>query len=113
MSENKSGIYPTEDRVLVKPDELVVKVNGQKIEKIELAETVEDKHADAGVIGTVVAKGPDAWSSFRQQDLTGQKVMFARYVGLKTTGIDGQEYRLMYDRDIIAVVDPKLEMELA
>lgn len=114
MSENKSGIFPTEDRVLILPDELVVKVQGKKIEGIILPDDISNKQADAGVLGTLVAFGPTAWKESGQTPLTvNTKVMFARYQGLKTTGLDEQEYRLMYDRDIIAVVDPKLEVELA
>lgn len=107
---NNTGIYPTEDRVLVRPDEVVVKVQGQKVEHIVLPDDVSNKQADAGVLGTIVAVGPRAYD---YEDMVGQKVMYARYVGLKTTGLDGKECRLMYAQDIIAVVDPKLEVELS
>ena len=112
MTSNKSGIQPHDDRVLVKPDK------PKKEGLIEVPVTAEDKYADAAVIGTVIAKGKTAFrETFSRFEVDteiplGAKVMFARYVGLRVKGMDGEDYRLMYDRDITAVADPKLELKI-
>ncbi len=115
---NTSGIKPCGDRVLVKPDKIEKKVG-----MIEIPDTVTGKHALAQTIGTVVAVGPDAWTHFHEEGKSGKtvrgfvrpfaevgdKVMFARYGGLAVRGKDEEEYRLINDVDVTALVDESLK----
>lgn len=115
--QNKSGIHPCGDRVLIKPDEIEEKTEGGII----IPNTVSELHAMAQSIGTFVAAGPDAYTDSVVRDRQGQvierrgfsqsfakpgdRVAFAKYGGLQVTGKDGQTYRLMNDVDITAVVE--------
>lgn len=117
--ENKSGIRPCGDRVLVLPDKIDTKVG-----LIEIPDTVADKHGLAQIIGTVVAIGPDAWTHFTEDGKggkvvrgfskpfaqVGDKVMFAKYGGLPVRGKDDNEYRLINDIDVTALVDSDLKV---
>ena len=112
--QNKSGIYPLGDRVLIKPDE-VEKTSEGGIILVDLGE----RHAMAQSIGTVVDVGPDCWLDHVERGPDGVKtvgfsapfaspgdrVCFAKYGGLQVTGKDGEQYRVMNDVDITARVD--------
>lgn len=114
---NKSGIHPCGDRVLIKPDEIEEKTEGGII----IPGTVSELHAMAQSIGTFVAAGPDAYMDNVTRDRQGQiierkgfsqafakpgdRVAFAKYGGLQVNGKDGESYRLMNDVDVTAVVE--------
>lgn len=99
--KNESGIYPTLDRILVKPIVLPKKVG-----LIEMPGTVIEAHMDAQMEGTLVAAGPDAWSDYSGPAAkVGDRVAFARYGGQRLWGTDGEQYRLLNDRDLTALLD--------
>jgi chaperonin GroES len=114
---NKSGIHPSGDRVLIKPDEIEEKTAGGII----IPGTVGELHAMAQSIGTFIEAGPDAYIDHVEKDATGQitkiigykghfakpgdRVAFAKYGGLQVTGKDGLAYRIMNDVDVTAVVE--------
>jgi len=117
--ENKSGITPVGDRVIVKPDVIKEETQG----KIYIPEDVREKHAMAQTIGTFIAAGPDAWlhrveTTYTHGDLVevkeigysqafaepGDRVAFAKYGGLEVKGADGEKYRILNDEDITAIV---------
>lgn len=114
---NESGIYPTGDRILVKPDEIEKTTKGG----IVIPDTVAELHMDAQTSGTLVAIGPDAWTHFTESwggaaeklrrgysepfANVGDKVMFAKFGGQRVWGKDGQEYRVLNDVDITAKID--------
>jgi co-chaperonin GroES (HSP10) len=116
--ENKSGVYPCGDRVLVLPDKIEKKVG-----MIEIPDQIVENHGMAQTIGTVVAVGPDAWTHYTENGThgvtvrgfkgafakVGEKVMFAKYGGLKVRGKDDKEYRLINDIDVTAKVDPDVK----
>jgi chaperonin GroES len=119
--QNKSGIHPALDRVLIKPDDIEKVTEGG----IVIPDTVSDQHAMAQSIGTFIEAGPDAWVDHWETlyDASGavisvkkvgfkgpaakpgDRVAFAKYGGLQVTGKDGQIYRLMNDMDVTAPVD--------
>lgn len=115
--QNKSGIHPCGDRVLIKPDEIEEKTEGGII----IPGTVGELHAMAQSIGTFIAAGPDAYMDSVTRDSEGRiverrgfsqsfakpgdRVAFAKYGGLQVNGKDGQAYRLMNDVDVTAVVE--------
>ena len=116
------GIYPYLDRVLVKPDEIEDTTEGGII----IAQQIAEQHQQAQATGTLVAIGPDAFihsrtevydSEGRLKELRieryskesipkiGDRVQFAKYGGLVNIGADGQEYRVLNDRDITCQVN--------
>lgn len=104
MSINKSGINPTEFNCLVLPDPVEEKTKGGII--LTDAHRDADKHAT--VEGVLIAVSPLAftysdWPAERYKPKIGQKVIIARYGGNLFKGNDGLEYRLLKDKDILAV----------
>ena len=101
-SENKSGIEPTLDRILVRPDQIEETTAGG----ILIPPTVLELHMAAQTSGVLIAIGPDCWSDYKgPASVIGQKVMFAKYGGQSIWGKDGVEYRVLNDVDITANID--------
>ena len=100
--ENRSGIYPSGDRVLIKPDEIEEVTKGG----IVLPDKQRRDHQNAQTSGVLVAVGPDAWSDYKAAFAgIGDKVMFAKYGGLSVIGKDGKRYRVINDIDVTAIID--------
>ncbi len=120
---NSSGIYPTGNRVLVKPDKIDDTTDGG----IYIPQSVTDRHQQSATYGTVVALGPDCfmhkvevierymnerWKPIEKRTTgysqpfaeVGDRVAFAIYSGLNYTGEDGAEYKEINDEDITAKV---------
>jgi len=120
---NKSGIDPSGNRVLVKPDEVEEVTKGG----IVIPDTVKEKHQLSANYGQVVAIGPDcfthtttiterlidgSWKQIERKTTgysghfaeAGDRVAFAMYSGLTLTGEDGVDYKLINDEDITARV---------
>lgn len=102
------GIEPVEYKVVIKPVEekgYVELKGGHRLLKPD--ETKErDKHA--AVEGEIVAISPFAfsyeeWPKDARKPQVGDTAIFARYSGNTINGNDGAEYRIMNDKDIIAV----------
>lgn len=104
--ENKTGIKPIEYKVLVLPDQVSEKTDGGLLVK---PETVVYEETRGQVIGTLIAKSDMAFSDGNGKSWNcdipkvGQKVRFAKYAGQMTDKIGGLHYRLMNDKDIIAI----------
>ena len=128
--ENRSGIYPRGNRVLVYPDPID---DGLKTTKIELPESVRDKYQTGQASGVLIAAGPDAWSHItekvyrvidgsmrlaevRQRGYSkpfakeGERVSYAKYAGRRFTGKDGKKYLVINDEDVTTGLDPEVEM---
>lgn len=102
---NESGIRPVEYNCLIYQDPVETKTRGGLIKPDELIE--RDKHAQTR--GTLVAVSPmafafDDWPDGLDKPQPGQRVVFARHAGTFTEGLDGKEYRVVKDRDIVAVL---------
>jgi len=103
---NTSGIHPSGDRILIKP-ETVEKVSEGGI---ILMDDTTQKQGMAQVFGHLVDVGKDVWSDYQGAFAQiGDRVMFAKYGGLVVDGKDGEQYRLMNDTDITATVDEDLD----
>lgn len=119
--QNKSGIYPLGDRVLVQPEKLEKKTAGG----IELPDQVLEQHSLAQSIGYVVALGPDCWIDHvefnadesrrgyvgftEKQAKVGDRIVFAKYAGVKVPGKDSDDYRIIRDKDVAAIVDAEID----
>lgn len=122
-----TGIYPSGNRVVVKPDAVERTSDGGII----IPDSEADKYQMAQSTGRLVAAGPDAFQEYTTLTerfidgswkpvertvtgfsqafaQTGDRVAFAKYGGLKVIGEDGEEYRILNDMDITATVSDKV-----
>lgn len=104
---NPSGILPTEYKALVKP----IKVDEKTKGGIILPDETKERDQFAQMQGTLVAVSPLAFTYADAKDWgdaskpkPGDKVMFARYAGAAVKGKDGEDYRIISDKDISAVL---------
>jgi chaperonin GroES len=92
-------IKPLADRVIIKPSPAEEKTKGGII----LPDTAKEKP----VIGEVVAVGPgkisDDGKKVVMEVKVGDKVLYGKYSGTEVT-IEGDEYLIMREADIFAVV---------
>ena len=121
--ENKSGIYPCGNHILVKPDVIPETTDGG----IYIPATDREKHKQLVAYGQIVALGPDCFihsvetterlidnqlrlverrvvqytKPFAEE---GDRIAFAIHSGRYYMGVDGEEYRMMNDTDITALV---------
>lgn len=107
VNVNLSGILPTEFNVVVRPDPVSETIRTKSgIEIFKPVDTQEkEKYAAQG--GTLIAVSPlaftyERWPDGAQPPQVGDKVIFAKYVGMRWTGRDGVEYIIMKDKDIVA-----------
>jgi chaperonin GroES len=92
-------VKPLSDRIIIKPSPAEEKTRGGII----LPDTAKEKP----VIGEVVAVGPgrksDDGKIVPMEVKAGDKVLYGKYSGTEVT-IDGQEYLIMRESDIFAIV---------
>lgn len=95
------GIKCLEYKVLVRPNEAKAKTAGG----LYLPDTVVEKDQHATTEGAVIDISPVAFSYEHNapRPVVGSVVIFQRYAGLRVTGNDGVEYRLLNDKDVVAV----------
>jgi chaperonin GroES len=95
----KLKIHPLADRVVVQPAEAEEKTKGGII----LPDTAKEKPVE----GTIVAAGPgkvaDNGELVKMAVKVGDKVLYGKYSGTEVT-IDGEEYLIMRESDIFAIV---------
>ena len=99
---NKSGIEPVEYKVLVKPKAVEEKTKGGIIPP----DQTRDKEKFAKQEGVIVAYSPIAFTdpNWLRCPKVGDTVLFDRYAGCTVTGRDGEEYRLINDKEIGAII---------
>lgn len=102
-----SGIQPLEFNVLVKPENVEEKTKGGLV----LPDSVISQDKNAQTIGTLIAVSPmafswDEWPKEKPKPAPGDRVYYGRYAGAssKVKGADGEEYLLMKDADLTAMV---------
>ena len=105
---NQSGINPCGWRVLVKPQEIkevsesgIVLTTGSFKDREQMVNTTE----------LVVAMGdqcyadePAPWCK------VGDKIIFAKYAGLLYLGKDGNQYRMINDKDVTGTLDADVNL---
>lgn len=76
---------------------------------IFMPDSVRDKEKLTEVKGRIVSMSPACFdfASFPAGSAPkiGDAIQFARLAGVMTTGADGKEYRLLQDRDVLAIVE--------
>lgn len=115
MRTNPSGIRPIKNRVVILPADIEEVSEGG----IVLATASVEREAMAQVYGRIVAIGPECqghgtlvrrlwrWvyngEAFRPEYAVGDRILYGRYAGLLEPGGDGAKYRIVNDRDIVAI----------
>lgn len=104
---NTTGIRPTEFKVLIAPKEV------EKVSKggIIFADQTADSEKYATIEGTILAVShlaftyatAEEWGD--QKPKPGDRVIFAKYAGVRHKAKDGQEYLLVNDKDIVATIE--------
>lgn len=103
--ENLSGIRPVEFNVLIRQDAIEEKTRLGLIKPNEIVE--REKHSQTR--GVIVAISPlafneDIWPAGMDRPVPGNKVAFARHAGTFIVGEDGEEYRVVKDKDVVAII---------
>jgi len=102
---NTSGIYPTEFKVVVRPEEIETVTKGGIIIPISEAEKLQN----AATEGTIVAVSPlafsyEKWPAGFAPPKVGDRIVYSKYSGMKLKGKDRVEYIIMNDKDVCAVL---------
>ena len=101
---NESGIIPVDDRVVVRPEKLEETTDGG----IVIPETVRERHDMGHIKAQIVAIGPQSFEDIdnpKYHPQEGQNVLIAKYAGYLATGKDGEEYRIINGKDVVAILD--------
>lgn len=112
---NESGLRPMEYNVVVRMDP-----PKEKIGNIFIPTTAKDREELATDEGTLEAVSPHAftyaeWPAEATPPQPGQRVMFAQYAGRiwKPKGENGPVFRILKDKDIVAVIERPAELTAA
>lgn len=99
---NTSGIIPKDHKVLVLPDPSEEKTAGGII----IPDAVKDRNKFATMRATLLAVGSNAFADWGDGAGVepGARILMAQYAGARTKGIDGADYILMNDEDVIAEI---------
>lgn len=119
--ENTSGIRPTEYKVLIKPKEAYEKnESGYRTTSggIVVPDEVEEREQFAQMEGTIIDMSPWAFDFLRDDEMSqsmhwsnvsvpniGNRVLYSKYSGSMCEGNDGEQYRLVSDKDIAAILE--------
>ena len=103
------GITPIEYNVIVAPAKAPEKVG--RLGLILAADDTKESMELAAQVGRIIAVSPHAfnyerWPEDQPRPQVGDLVWFARYAGGLMEGVDGEEYRIIKDKDIGAVIPP-------
>jgi len=106
---NKSGITPLGFKVLIRIQEMEEKTEGGII----IPDIIKEKEDAASQVATIVDYGSAAFTIGvgdlpKEWDVVpkvGAKVILNRYAGITIEGKDKKEYRLINDKEILAILN--------
>jgi co-chaperonin GroES (HSP10) len=92
-----------EFNVLVKQDEVETKTKGGLMKPDDIVD--REKHSQT--MGYIVDVSPlafneDIFPPGMERPKPGDRIAFARHAGVFITGLDGKEYRVVKDKDVVA-----------
>jgi co-chaperonin GroES (HSP10) len=103
---NTSGVTALDLRVVVKPDKAAEKIGG-----IILPDMTREADKHAMQKATIVSVGENAWEEAAERAVrrgadfqmpqVGDRVMIGKYAGVRFKGLDGEDYALLNDDDVI------------
>ena len=95
-----AGIQPLGDRVLLKVLDAESKTKGG----IVLPDTAKEKPQEGKVIAVGKGKSSEEGKLKPLEVKVGEKVLFAKYGGTEVTTKEGEEYLIVKEEDILAVI---------
>jgi len=98
----KMKLRPLGDRLVVEPLEAEEKTKGGII----LPDTAKEKPQEGKVVVTGKGKMDENGKLVPMEVKTGDKILYGKYSGTEIT-IDGKEYMILREEDVLAVVDEK------
>lgn len=100
------GIECLEYKILVKPAEEKGYVEFKTGFKLLKPDETKERDEHAAVQGEVMQMSPLAFSyeADAPKPAVGDIVLFQRYAGVQHVGADGITYRIMNDKDVVAIV---------
>ena len=96
----QATIKPLGDRVLLKVLEAEAKTKGG----IVLPDTAKEKPQEGEVVAVGKGRTQEDGSLIPLEVKVGDKVLFAKYGGTEVTTKDGEEYLIVKEEDILAIV---------
>jgi len=104
MGKNPSGIEPTEFNCVVKADKPPEKTQGG----IFVPQQVLERDELASIDATLMAVSPlaftyETWPDADMKPKPGDRVVIAKYAGSVVKGADDEDYRIIKDKDILAI----------
>ena len=102
--KNETGIMPIDLKVLVRPVTLEETTEGG----IVIPATSREREDMAGIKAKLIAVGAQAFEAIKDKDQrpkAGMLVSISKYAGYLIKGKDGEDYRLINDGDVVAVLD--------
>ncbi len=94
------NFQPLGDRVIIKPLEPETKTKGG----IVLPDTVKEKPQEGKVIAVGKGKVLDNGTIQKPEVKEGDFVLYGKYSGTEVTAKDGEEYLIVREEDILAIV---------
>ena len=95
-----AGIQPLGDRVLLKVLEAESKTKGG----IVLPDTAKEKPQEGEVVAVGKGKAGEGGTVKPLEVKAGDRVLFAKYSGTEVTTKEGEEYLIVKEEDILAIV---------
>lgn len=111
MKAPAHGLDPVEYKVIIRPVEETGTIELKGGFKLIKPDETKERDQHAAVEGDIVAISPFAfsyeeWPAGARKPQVGDRAIFARFSGNTIKGSDGIEYRIMNDKDVIAVRRP-------
>lgn len=105
MKIDPNKFHPVEYKILIKPDEDAdPRLKAAKAAGLHIVETTTERDKVDAVWGTIISIGGKAFEDFgNPTPKVGDRIYFARYAGQMLEGIDGCEYRIFNDKDVVAI----------
>lgn len=104
--ENTTGLSPCEFNVIVEQDAVEEKTKGG----ILLPDNEIERAKHRQTLGTIRAIAPlafneDVWPGGVERPQIGQRIAFALHAGTFINAPDGTEYRVIKDKDVVALIE--------
>lgn len=96
---NNSGLEPYDLRVVIRPDPPETRTKGGII----LPDMEVDNQKYAATKGTLIAAGANAFGDWggEKRPSPGDRIMYGKYAGTTFKGVDGEDYLVCNDEDVI------------
>lgn len=104
---NESGILPVEYKVLVKVKASKKNKYGEEVTEsgLVIARRTTEREEIAKVEAELIDVGGNAFEDWKGRiPKPGDSVLIAKYAGMVSKGANGEEYRLINDKDIAAIL---------